>query len=639
MEYKPSFDIDSLIDDLAHQLFDRATQESVSDGFELARQELSRMLAQDRIAQDMAKNMATAEHAEPRIQGLGEGTPSESEGTDDDQDGDYQDQESETEGAEEEHRENVDLDKLDACEDESEAADTEHGRGRLIQEDQVGSRGELEQIEDDHEYGVLDNEDSDSDSSSSDSGSDWAPKKNKAIAARKSRKRSHEVLETAEEKDNRWRNHKRRKLAIAEVKEAAYEKTLRRIQKDKEANSSYHPFGACDGLYIGMPPRDLESDSENDLAWNYSETLDHGERESRPPAAQKSRKRSFVEEDGHPSQPAKKVRKTKNGNAGKARQSASRPLSAAQKWFLEQAKIEPPAVKVKTRRPGAKGRTPYMKTRNDWGTPKRSVTKREFDAIRKHGKYLTSLFNTTNVAILPMTYREALHLESLSEPGGWRYELERGDVSEEDPIIDGRMIKFELMQFQRTRRGKQARRERLARGENQDTESDLSDDDSQYGDDKATCGWDLEERMEYYLAKNAARDAGLEGGYDAADEEDVEDAPRAKNKGKGKIVARANDEDYEEEDSPRPLRKNKGKGRALAGANGETDYEEENTKSRRKSKGKGRNVVQDVQELDTVHDHHYADYEVVGAIPSAAGSTQAIQDDAQSESSMQSEEE
>ena len=60
--------------------------------------------------------------------------------------------------------------------------------------------------------------------------------------------------------------------------------------------------------------------------------------------------------------------------------------------------------------------------------------------------------------------------------------------------------------------------------------------------------------------------------------------------------------------------------------------------TRRKSKGggKGRAAVQDVQELD--YDHgHYPDYEEAEAIPSTAESTQTIQDDAQSDSSVESE--
>ena len=108
-DYQPNFDIDSLIDDLTNQLFDQATQESVSDGFELARQELSRMLVEDSIAQDMAKKVATADYAGDKGQNVGEGTAFESDGTDNDgQDGDYQYQESKIGTAVEAHRESID---------------------------------------------------------------------------------------------------------------------------------------------------------------------------------------------------------------------------------------------------------------------------------------------------------------------------------------------------------------------------------------------------------------------------------------------------------------------------------------------------------------------------------------------------
>lgn len=235
--------------------------------------------------------------------------------------------------------------------------------------------------------------------------------------------------------------------------------------------------------------------------------------------------------------------------------------------------------------------------------------------LRKHFKYTTTMFDGKNdtkaVNNVTITHREALRFNAFLGPRDTKYSLERGDVSEEDPIIDGHLIKFEMERFQKIRRGKRARRQRLARGEDQDDESDLSSDDSQYGDDKATCGWDLEERMDYYLAKQAAKKDGVEDEYDGADEDDV----------------------------PKPQRrKNKGKGRALAGADGEADYKEESYKPRRKSKGggKGRATVQDVQELD--YDHgHYADCEEAEAIPSTAKSTQTIQDDAQSESSVESE--
>jgi len=618
-DYQPNFDIDSLIDDLTNQLFDQATQESVSDGFELARQELSRMLVEDSIAQDMAKKVATADYAGDKGQNVGEGTAFESDGTDNDgQDGDYQYQESKIGTAVEAHRESIDPDEHDGCEDEIDVVETVHGcleQGHAVEEDRVGSGDEDEQFEDGHEHGGLDIEESDSDSSSSDSGSDWAPKKKKTVAARKLKKRSREFFETAEERETRWQNHKRRKIEIAQVKEAAYEKNSRRIQKDKEPNACYHPFGACEGLYLGVPPSNIESDSEDDLAWNYSETLDHGAGEFRPPVAQKSRKRSFAAEEGESIRPAKKSHRALAGNSGKRDRSPQRPLSDAQKWFLEQGKIKPGPVSVKKLRAGSVGRSYGQKRRGDWGNPKDSITKAQMYRLRKHFKHTTTMFDGKNdtkaVNNVTITHREALRFNAFLGPRDTKYSLERGDVSEEDPIIDGHLIKFEMERFQKIRRGKRARRQRLARGEDQDDESDLSSDDSQYGDDKATCGWDLEERMDYYLAKQAAKKDGVEDEYDGADEDDV----------------------------PKPQRrKNKGKGRALAGADGEPDYKEESYKPRRKSKGggKGRAAVQDVQELD--YDHgHYPDYEEAEAIPSTAESTQTIQDDAQSDSSVESE--
>ena len=162
------------------------------------------MLVEDSIAQDMAKKVATADYAGDKGQNVGEGTAFESDGTDNDgQDGDYQYQESKIGTAVAAHRESIDPDEHDGCEDEIDVVETVHGcleQGHAVEEDRVGSGDEDEQFEDGHEHGGLDIEESDSDSSSSDSGSDWAPKKKKTVAARKSKKRSREFFETAEER-------------------------------------------------------------------------------------------------------------------------------------------------------------------------------------------------------------------------------------------------------------------------------------------------------------------------------------------------------------------------------------------------------------------------------------------------------
>lgn len=116
------------------------------------------------------------------------------------------------------------------------------------------------------------------------------------------------------------------------------------------------------------------------------------------------------------------------------------------------------------------------------GTPRPDkVTKADFQTLRKHGKYHCKAYNKlgpNNTYDLPLTVREALRYEKISSANGWTFKLERGDLPEEDPLIDGRLMKFELGIFRRIRRGEKARRTRLAAGENQD-ESDFSDDDTQ----------------------------------------------------------------------------------------------------------------------------------------------------------------
>ncbi|KAH7408907.1 hypothetical protein BKA64DRAFT_773346 [Cadophora sp. MPI-SDFR-AT-0126] len=481
---------------------------------------------------------------------------------------------------------------------------------------------------DDDPYDIPNTDDSDS-SSSSEDGWDWVPKKKKSAPAPMSRKRSREASETPAEKEIRWQEYKKRKLAIALSNES-------NTQEIKEADSCYHPFSASPGLYIGMRPTDLDSDNDLPIDNSSPEDSDKGPSRPRAAATPQSHKRSFLEEVGEPSQPAKKARKTHATKSNNSYQGPQRQLSVAQKWFLEQSKIKPGPVNVSKLRRGAKGRTLAQKQRGDWGTPKNTITKAQMNTIRKHSKYTTKVYLDKDVVTnMAMTHREAIHFEKLVGSKSSKYILERGDVSEEDPIIDGHLIKFELTQFQRIRKGKQARRERLTAGEDQDSESSLSDDDSQYGDDKATCGWDLQERMEYYLAGQEAKKAGVEEDYDGSDEdEEDEEPPLRKNKGKGRAVSRDYCEEDEEENR-KARGRNKGKGRVVASAHDEEDYDE--PKQRRKSKGKGLAMVQAAGEYEAQEDN--ADKEETwerapeAAIEYVAEHAQTIQVEAESEES------
>ncbi|PVH78030.1 hypothetical protein DL98DRAFT_573432 [Cadophora sp. DSE1049] len=620
-EYKPGFDVDTFIIETVNHLFSGVSQKNFNAEFKSAKQKFSWLLVRDIYKQDPAIKVAAAEEVEPRLQEEEQGTTLERNYADyDDGDHDYEEDDNEAESTEEGYDEDAQVDE----------------------EDDAGVGHDDEPIEDKHRYEGPGIDESDS-SSSSEDGWDWVPKK-KAETAPNSRKRSREVSETAEEKAIRWQDYKKRKLAIALSKEAIAQEN----QEEKEANSCYHPFGASRGLYIGMRPTVPESDE--DLPVAHYGPMDNGGGPSRPSATRPSRKRSFTEEDGEPSQPVKKARKTHAVNSGNGYQGPQRPSGAAQRWFLELGKIKPAPLNLKrlSNRPGAKNRSIFSKRRGDWGTPRpRKVSKADFLSLRKHGKYTTKAYDTLaldGTYSLPLTNREALRYEQMPGSNDWKYELERGDISEEDPIIDGKLILFERKLFRDIRRGKKARRERLAMGEDQDSESSLSDDDSQYGDGKATCGWDLEERMEYYLAKQAAKEAGVEDEYDGSDEEDDGGRPRRKNNGKGRAMAQADEEDEDEEEDPKPRRRNKGKGRAMAKTDDEADYEEESPKPRRKNKGKGRTVIQGEAEEDDVQENNADDGETMEhqqevAVEYTAEPGQTIQHEAQSEESVESEEE
>ncbi|KAK0110947.1 hypothetical protein ONS96_002532 [Cadophora gregata f. sp. sojae] len=511
-------------------------------------------------------------------------------------------------------------DSESSSEDEQEDSDGEpahekedgkdQGESVMVEEDTEGTTQSLEaatdeQIEVEEGVGASPDDTDSDDSDSSDSGSDWMPKKKPApTPATKSKKRSREVYETQQEKNTRWQAYKKRRndrfLAGVPVAEA----NDKRLRKEKEINSLYHPFGKVDGLYIGIAPQTaVDLDSDDDLWWRtpFTSIME-----------KPSSKRSRDEDEDEQPQPAKKVQKTAVYTG--------RRLTTAQKWFLEKGKIKPGRVTVDRLRPGAKGRTFEQKMRGDWGTPKATLTMAQLNTIRKHAKYTMNQYHGKKTfPQTSMTHREALNFNQFLRHTTSKYALERGDVWEEDPIIDGHLIKYELGKFRQIREGKQARRNRLAAGEDQDSESDLSDDDSKYDDDKATCGWNLEERMERYLAKKRAKEAGLQEEFD--EEEVVEQPSRRQYKRKRGVMQQEDEDreevaeqprrrqykrkrlDMEEEDDEeddrkkvrKPRRKNKGKGRAVPRAD-EEDYRDDDRKPRRKyiakNKGKGKAATQ-----------------------------------------------
>ncbi|KAH9212332.1 hypothetical protein DL95DRAFT_391637 [Leptodontidium sp. 2 PMI_412] len=267
-------------------------------------------------------------------------------------------------------------------------------------------------------------------------------------------------------------------------------------------NPIYHPFGAVPGLYLGTgSPYANQADSDQTDS-NQSDAAPSMPTRAARPAPRKAKTKST------------NTKRTNKVAISRAFSTNSRNEShdsrAARLWFLKKGLISPAPISHKSTRPGAKNRSYASKAGGDWGTPRPlKVTKADSRILRKHVKYTTQGYVKPvpkEFYSLPLTHREARRYEQMPSSNGWKYVLERGDVSEEDPMIDGRLLKFELNQFRAIRRGKQLRRARLAAGEDQDDESSLSDDDSKYDSDRATCGWNLVQRKVRYEAK--AKDMG-----------------------------------------------------------------------------------------------------------------------------------
>ncbi|KAL2068535.1 hypothetical protein VTL71DRAFT_14872 [Oculimacula yallundae] len=302
-----------------------------------------------------------------------------------------------------------------------------------------------------------------------------------------------------------------------------------------EVGLPYHEFGPVEGLY---GTRLADSDAPIPVPIATVPTTVRKLTRKKPASRRLDDSDSEEEEQSVPAKkarPDRAVTKTKKSRLFlSSNQNEDPQAKDARMWFLDQAKAMPlDTLPIGPQRAGAKGRKYGSKKRGDWGTPRpRAVSKAQFQAVRKHGKYTTNAYinkGPSDTYSLPLTHREARRYENMPISNGYTHFFERGDYSEEDPLIDGRLIKFELGHFQAIREGKILRRERLAAGENQDDESSLSDDDSQYDSDRATCGWDLVQLKAIYDAKAKAR-------------------ALAKGKGKGKAVDEYNDGSAEEDE-------------------------------------------------------------------------------------------